>query len=189
MRWFWTLTISLAAMLGASSVLHAQDAPQSIWSGVYTAAQADRGKAVYSAACSRCHAETLDGNDEVPPVKGSHFMTNWDAQSVADLVQRIRNTMPLDDPGSLSGASTTDLVAYLLQQNGAPAGSNELPSDSGVQSLIHITAQAPPGAGAAPAPAPQAAAPASDGMAPVNAPLANYARSDTFLKLPPGRHM
>lgn len=180
-------------MLGASSALHAQDATQSVWSGVYTTAQADRGKAVYSSACSRCHAETLDGNDEVPPVKGSHFMTNWDGETVADLVQRIRNTMPLDDPGSLSGAGTTDLVAYLLEQNGAPAGQTELPSDSGVQSIIHITAQAPPGAAApaaaAPAPAPQAAASASDGMAPVNTPLADYARSDTFLKLPPGRHM
>lgn len=130
-------------MLGISSALYAQSASQSVWDGVYTSAQADRGKAVYSNACSRCHAETLDGNDEVPPVKGSHFMTNWDGQTVADLVQRIRNTMPLDDPGSLSGASTTDLVAYLLQQNGAPAGSTELTSDSGVQSIIHITAQAP----------------------------------------------
>ena len=143
MRWFWTATFTIAATLGASSVLHAQSASQSIWDGVYTSAQADRGKTVYANACSRCHAETLDGADEVPPVKGSHFMTNWDGQSVADLVQRIRNTMPLDDPGSLSGASTTDLVAYLLQQNGAPTGSTELTNDAGVQTGIHITASAP----------------------------------------------
>ena len=138
-------------MLGASSVLHAQTASQSIWDGVYTSAQADRGKAIYSNACARCHGETLDGADEVPPVKGAHFMTNWDGQTVADLVQRIRNTMPLDDPGSLSGASTTDLVAYLLQQNGAPAGGTELPNDTGVQTGVHITATAP--ASAAPTPA------------------------------------
>jgi quinoprotein glucose dehydrogenase len=133
-------------MLGASSVLHAQGAGPSIWDGVYTSDQADRGKAVYSSACARCHADTLDGNDEVPPVKGSHFMTNWDGQSVGDLVQRIRNTMPLDDPGSLGGASTADLVAYLIQQNGAPAGKTELPTDTSVQSTIRITASAPAGA-------------------------------------------
>ncbi len=158
MRWIWTATFSLAAMLGGSSALHAQSASQSIWDGVYTSAQADRGKTVYSNACSRCHAETLDGADEVPPVKGPHFMTNWDGQTIADLVQRIRNTMPLDDPGSLSGASTTDLVAYLLQQNGAPAGAAELTNDAGVQTGIHITASAPAGAApAAPAPAASAA--------------------------------
>lgn len=143
MRWIWTATFTIAATLSASSALHAQSASQSIWDGVYTSAQADRGKTVYANACSRCHGETLDGADEVPPVKGPHFMTNWDGQSIADLVQRIRNTMPLDDPGSLSGASTTDLVAYLLQQNGAPTGSAELPNDPGVQGGVHITASAP----------------------------------------------
>ncbi len=176
-------------MLGASSVLHAQNAAQSIWDGVYTSDQADRGKAVYASQCARCHADTLDGADEVPPVKGSHFMTNWDGQTVADLVQRIRNTMPLDNPSSLSGASTTDLVAYLIQQNGAPAGKTELPNDDGEQSLVHILATPPtPSA----TPAPQAAAPAVPaqvGMAPVNGPVANYVRNADFLKLPAGRHM
>lgn len=143
MRWFWTTTFSVIAMLGVSSAPHAQSTSQSIWDGVYTSAQADRGKTVYSNACSRCHAETLDGADEVPPVKGPHFMTNWDGQTIADLVQRIRNTMPLDDPGSLSGASTTDLVAYLLQQNGAPPGNSELSSDPAVQAGVRITAFAP----------------------------------------------
>ena len=161
MRWFSIAGLALVAAAGISTSLYAQAAPQfTVWTGVYAAAQADRGKTVYANACSRCHGETLDGADEVPPVKGPHFMTNWDGQSIADLVQRIRNTMPLDDPGSLSGASTTDLVAYLLQQNGAPTGSAELANDPGVQGGIHITATAPAAAAAATPPSPTAAKPA-----------------------------
>src|ERR1019366_4258097 len=148
----------------------------------YTPAQADRGKDVYASQCARCHADTLDGNDEAPPVKGAHFMTNWDGQTLADLFQRIRNTMPLDTPGSLSGASTTDLVAYLLQQNGAPAGAADLTSDSSAQSVIRITAVPPARASLAPA------APATDTPTSVNGPLKAYARFDNFLKLPDGRH-
>jgi hypothetical protein len=54
MRWFWISALSLAAMLGASSVLHAQGAgARSIWDGLYTPAQADRGRDVYASQCAR----------------------------------------------------------------------------------------------------------------------------------------
>jgi cytochrome c len=140
----------LWAILGACAVLHAQGAPQrSIWNGIYTAAQADRGKAVYANHCAKCHGDDLEGHDEVPELGGAHFMADWEDQSIADLVQRIRSTMPLDNPGTLSGASTTDVVTYLMQQNGAPAGSTELPNDSSMQSIIRINQQPPKSAPAA----------------------------------------
>ena len=46
-----------------SSVVFAaqQTSPKTIWSGVYTEAQAARGKAEYDRACRRCHASNLDG--------------------------------------------------------------------------------------------------------------------------------
>jgi quinoprotein glucose dehydrogenase len=125
-------------------VLHAQSASQSsVWDGIYTAAQADRGKAVYSEHCAKCHGDDLGGRDEVPPLTGSHFMADWESQSVADLVQRIRRTMPLDSPGTLGGVSVTDVVAYLLQQNSLPVGSLELPNDASMQSVIRIDAVQP----------------------------------------------
>ncbi len=130
---------ALCAVLGAASALRAQSAPQrSVWGGIYTAVQADRGKTVYDGHCSRCHGDDLGGKDEVPQLSGAHFMADWQGQSVADLVQRIRTTMPLDNPGTLSGLSATDIVAFLMQQNGAPAGSAELPNDSSMQSIIRI---------------------------------------------------
>jgi mono/diheme cytochrome c family protein len=141
---------SLWAMLGACTVLHAQGSGQrSIWDGIYTLAQADRGKAVYANHCGKCHGDDLEGHDEVPELGGAHFMADWEDQSIADLVQRIRGTMPLDNPGTLSGVSATDVVAYLMQQNGAPAGSAELPNDSSMQSIIRINQQPPRSARAA----------------------------------------
>jgi hypothetical protein len=42
------------------------------------------------------------------------------------LVERTRSTMPPTAAGSLSQNTYFDIVAYLLQMNGLPAGSAEL---------------------------------------------------------------
>ena len=126
MRLFAAAALSAAALLGTSTMLQAQGAAHSIWDGVYTSAQADKGKALFSENCAKCHGGTLDGNDEIPALKGSHFMADWESQSVADLINRVHTTMPMDDPGKLSTPSATLVVSYLLQQNQMPAGSAEL---------------------------------------------------------------
>jgi S-disulfanyl-L-cysteine oxidoreductase SoxD len=46
-----------------------------------------------------------------------------------DLFDYLSITMPDDKPGRLSPAQYTDIVAYLLQLNGMPAGPNSLSSD------------------------------------------------------------
>ena len=104
-------------------MLLAQGAMRSSWDGVYTAAQADKGKALVEENCAKCHGGTLDGNDEIPALKGSHFMADWETQSVAELINRVHTTMPMDNPGKLNVESATNVVAYLLSQNGMPAGS------------------------------------------------------------------
>jgi hypothetical protein len=60
--------------------------------------------------------------DEIPALKGPHFMANWEHESVNGLMERIHNTMPLDNPGALDAPKATDVAAYLMQQNGMPAG-------------------------------------------------------------------
>ena len=115
----------------------------SIWDGVYTNAQADHGQALYSNYCAKCHGGTLDGADEILGLKGPNFMAGWETQSVADLVTRIHSTMRMDNPGALSISSTTDLVAYLLQQNQMAAGNTDLPVDLGILSQIRIDAEIP----------------------------------------------
>jgi hypothetical protein len=68
---------------------------------------------------------------------------DFDGQSAGDLVHRIQTTMPMDNPGTLSMATVTDIAAFILQSNGAPAGSTELPSDPSAQSLIQFQAAKP----------------------------------------------
>ena len=113
----------------------AQDA-RTVWSGVYTTAQAERGQLVYAGQCSRCHGETLGGN-RAYPLAGEPFMDHWDAHTLQQLFRRIRDTMPPSDAGTLSADDARDLVAYVLQQNGFPAGSAELAHDE--RELLAVT--------------------------------------------------
>jgi len=51
--------------------------------------------------------------------------------------------MPANDPGSLSGAETALITAYILSFNQLPAGATPLPSDEAGLSTITLTAEKP----------------------------------------------
>src|ERR1700722_12672536 len=111
MRWLAFAAVTVAGTVGVSSVLYAQSAAQvSSWSGVYTTAQADHGRQLFDDNCAKCHQSTLEGMDEIPPLKGAHFMADWEQTSVNDLMDRVHTTMPLDNPGALNAASATAVV-------------------------------------------------------------------------------
>ena len=57
------------------------------------------------------------------------------------LVDKIKNTMPADDPGKLTQQQSTDIVAYVLWLNEYPTGDKELPPD--LDALRKITLQTP----------------------------------------------
>jgi cytochrome c len=78
-----------------------------------------------------------------PPLTGGSFMANWDGVSLGDLADRVRNTMPLNAPGSLSRQDTTDIVAYVLRFNQFPAGKEELPREVPVLKQILFKASRP----------------------------------------------
>jgi glucose dehydrogenase/cytochrome c5 len=90
--------------------------------GIYSTAQAMRGQSVYGAKCSACHGAELGGSEHAPPLKGRRFWAEWDQETVRALYSRIISTMPPSDPGSLAPNDTIDIVTYLLQSNGLPAG-------------------------------------------------------------------
>src|SRR3954467_5216444 len=71
------------------------------WDGVYTEAQAARGATVYAATCAQCHGPTLSGA-EGPPLTGVDFASNWNGLSLGELFERVRTSMPPDDPSRLS---------------------------------------------------------------------------------------
>ena len=97
--------------------------------GVYTEAQATRGEAVYTKACAGCHQADLSGDGQTPPLSGKDFNADWIDQSLGDLFERTRISMPADKPGSLQPAEVADVIAFLLTKSTFSAGSAELPSD------------------------------------------------------------
>jgi S-disulfanyl-L-cysteine oxidoreductase SoxD len=116
----------------------AQPAEMSSSSGIYSRDQALRGQATYEAECAYCHGDGLEGIDVSPPLAGMRFMSVWSGQSVAGLASRIRLTMPVERPGSLTVAQSADVVAFILQENGFPAGSLDLPASGSAQRAISI---------------------------------------------------
>ena len=140
------ITISAAAVASMVAGYHGlvfaappqAAATKSVWDGVYTKEQAGRGQAKYAQVCSNCHQAYLTGSDQAPALAGGDFLDRWDGQSVGDLADRIRTTMPLDDVGSLNIQLSADITAYLLQANSLPAGQEELKADRAAMKAIAL---------------------------------------------------
>ncbi|MGZ6041545.1 MAG: c-type cytochrome [Asticcacaulis sp.] len=113
----------------------------SVWDGVYTPAQAERGAAKYRQMCVMCHGPALEGNGEAPPLAG-RFIPDWAGTSLADLFEKIQATMPLFAPATLSASDTADVLAFLLQANNFPAGSAELQAGDALK-LVSFDASKP----------------------------------------------
>jgi hypothetical protein len=126
------------AVLCFGSALHAQDAGKTVWDGIYTDPQAERGKPLYNKNCASCHNELMTGGETAPPLAGGDFLSNWNSLSVGDLFDRIRTTMPLGAAGKLSRETNADITAYILKFNRFPAGATELDRRSEVLKQIRI---------------------------------------------------
>jgi mono/diheme cytochrome c family protein len=104
-------------------------ARKGIWDGVFTEAQADRGKAALSQnGCNGCHGAELAG-DRGPALKGDRFVADWENGSINRLFTKIRDTMPPLNAEQVAPATKLDIVAYLLKVNGFPSGSGALSAD------------------------------------------------------------
>lgn len=115
-----------------------QDRTRSVWDGVFTAAQADRGRTLYLKECASCHAENLQGGDEAPGLVGGGFLAQWIDLSAGDLLERTRMTMPQDRPGLLSREAYIEILAHVFRANSFPAGDVELPRETAVLKQILI---------------------------------------------------
>ena len=117
-------TIWMALLAGIATGPTAADA-RTIWDGVYSDAQAERGHTLYMQSCSRCHGADLAGTYEIPPLVG-RFMPYYSGSSLDALFDYVSTAMPLDHPGMLPASANADIVAYLLKANNLPPGPQEL---------------------------------------------------------------
>jgi mono/diheme cytochrome c family protein len=107
----------------------------SVWDGVFTETQAERGRAAYPGACALCHGRRLNGAPDdpdmaaTPSLARARFLRTWDGKSLATLFEYTRATMPQDNPGSLTDEEYVDVIAYMLSVGGMPAGEVDLQPD------------------------------------------------------------
>ena len=118
------LMAGFAAIVFIYAFQAAADAP-----ALYTASQAASGAQIFAQSCATCHGAALEGVAG-PALKGPVFRQmaaaqNLNAQSLLDVISA---SMPQDNPASLSPVQYAALAAYILQQNGYPAGSADLSS-------------------------------------------------------------
>jgi mono/diheme cytochrome c family protein len=131
----------VAALIG--SAFDGQEPKRTVWDGVYTAPQAERGRSAYMQSCASCHADDLRGRSTAPSLIEESFLFLWSDMSVGDLFERTRMLMPSDRPGSLPSATYADIIAFVMSKNGFPAGSTELGADAAVLKQIVITEKRP----------------------------------------------
>src|ERR1700676_3270735 len=112
--------------IAIASLRLSTNAQQPARTAPYTAEQANAGRATYQIKCATCHLPDMKGSNEAPPLTGMNFVNMWRDRAASDLFNRIRNTMPLTDPGSLGDEEAVNIVAYILQANGAAAGTRAL---------------------------------------------------------------
>jgi len=130
--------ILVAAVALAAATLYAQGSTTN--DGVGTADQVKRGSDVYGMQCAACHDAQLAGSGTAPALAGTDFSANWKDETVGALFERIRATMPADNPGSLKREQVSDLVAFILNFNKYPTSPKELSSDFEALKAIKITA-------------------------------------------------
>lgn len=143
-----------ASVLWAAPVAATRQAPNAaasaitVWDAVYSQEQAKRGQEQYDVFCTGCHGDDMQGDGaDVPSLSDERFARKWTGRTLKDLSQLISQTMPENKPGSLSKEAYADLLAYVLQGNGFPAGLRPLAPDPDALARIMFEETAPDGQG------------------------------------------
>lgn len=138
------VALAAAAALAVPRTLAAQSGPEP----AYAAAQAARGEALYAGECASCHGASLEGG-AAPALSGRIFRKSWSVANATldDLHYVSSTTMPPGAPESLSDEEHLDVLAYILRENGIPAGREPLRDDPELLRAVRmaeVDADAPP---------------------------------------------
>lgn len=117
----WALFFAFVAVGAAQST---DPSTTTVWQGVYSDAQAARGKVEYTTHCANCHRDDLSGYNDI--LKGARFMEKNRESTIHSFFDKTRTTMPRGAPASLTDKVYVDIVSYVLKVNEFPAGAQEL---------------------------------------------------------------
>jgi mono/diheme cytochrome c family protein len=127
-----SVVIWLAALTFSGTVAQGSTVQKTTNDGIYTKAQADGAKAQFDKICAECHAFTVAAKKKPRdlPLGDEPFLSSWEGRTLDALITTIVLTMPNDGSAAVSDAEALDLVAYILQQNGFPAGPGPLTKET-----------------------------------------------------------
>jgi alcohol dehydrogenase (cytochrome c) len=108
-------------------------------------AQGDRGAAEYSARCSTCHGQNLQGTAHGPQLSGIDFKDNWRGRGSA-LLPLIKATMPPGEAGSLPDITYAEIAGYILRANGIGERASAGDPSAQQQTAAPVTVSPPSGA-------------------------------------------
>ncbi len=127
---------ALAGMLLASAAFAAPPP------AIYTAAQATAGATVYATNCAICHGADLKGGAG-PALLGQAFANASGNTSLGAIFSMAAQQMPAGNPGSLTHDQYTQVMAYILNKNGYPAGGMPLDYTASLTSTVPLVSQVP----------------------------------------------
>ena len=147
-------------------------APQA--GGPFTAAQATAGHAAYLENCASCHNRTLAGGGEAPPLAGSAFLSSWGKRGANELYGVIKASMPMGNANSLPAETYQQIVAFILEANGAAPGGAAFTGEAKDRIASFASGKTPAGLLDAAAPAARRRAPATPMGLVVTGTIKNY---------------
>jgi cytochrome c5 len=118
----WVVAVGAVAVNPSAAAEPA--AQKSTNDAVYSKAQADGAKAQFEKICAECHpfSEADKKKPKDVPLGGETFFENWTGRSVGEIATTIALTMPNDGSAVVTEEEALNLVAFILQKNGFPAG-------------------------------------------------------------------
>jgi mono/diheme cytochrome c family protein len=112
---------ALAVLMGTLDVCGATPGSE----GWYTSPQAAAGAKAYKKTCASCHGATLQGGMG-PALVGKPFWQAYGGKKVSSLWSSVHTQMPMMAPNSVPARNSVNIMAFLLQKNGVPAGATPL---------------------------------------------------------------
>jgi mono/diheme cytochrome c family protein len=125
--------IATLMLLAALTAWPAAADDRTINDGVYTSEQAGKGAEAHASYCAKCHHMSY--------YQGG-FLEPWEGAPVSAIYDLIRMKMPEDRPGALRPREYAALLAYVLELNGYPPGTEPLGSTAETLDQIRLAPRA-----------------------------------------------
>lgn len=118
------LAAGCGLLFACTSNVEKESPKRTLWDGVYSLEQTERGAKIYAEHCITCHAANMRGGAGARSIIGIEFQFRWKDKSMAELFDTVRTKMPPGNPGQLSEQQYIDVLSTILAANGFPTGAD-----------------------------------------------------------------